>query len=79
MNSFWIGMLRQAIQRILKHDWKTIITEVGNMMDSDMPGKEKKEYVFSLLREYGIACATWLLYAAIDIAYGKLKDETKTT
>jgi predicted ArsR family transcriptional regulator len=68
-------MLRQAVQRILKSDWQTIIKEVSNMMDSELPGKEKKEVVFSLLREYGVACATWLLYAAIDIAYGKLKDE----
>ena len=79
MNAIWTALLNKAIQQLLKRDWPSVVAQVSALMNSDKTGDEKRAIVYSTLREYGVACATWLLYAAIEIAYGKLKNETKST
>jgi hypothetical protein len=40
---------------------------------ADIPGEQKREQVYLMLRDAGVSVASWLLYAAIEIAYGQLK------
>jgi len=75
MNAIWTALLTKAIQKLLARDWPSVVNQVSVLMDSDKTGDEKRAIVYRTLREYGVACATWLLYAAIEIAYGKLKSE----
>ena len=79
MNAIWTVLLNKAIQQLLKRDWPSVVAQVSALMNSDKTGDEKRAIVYRTLREYGVACATWLLYAAIEIAYGKLKNETQST
>ncbi len=44
------------------------------MVSEDIPGEEKKKRIFAALRQLGIDCATWLLYAGIALAYEQVKD-----
>ena len=74
MKAFWMALLQKAMQALLSKEWKFIIEEVEKfLMDREMSGAEKRERVFVQMRIYGSQAATWLLYAGIEIAYGKLK------
>ena len=76
MKSFWLALLQKAIQALLSKEWGVILNEVESLvMDREMSGAEKRELVFVLLRACGSQAATWLLYAGIEIAYGKLKSD----
>lgn len=74
MKSLWTALLYKAIQAILKKDWNSVTFQVGKLMDSSIPGEQKRQIVFDTLRGFGIDAASWLLYAAIELAYGKLKE-----
>ena len=73
MNKIWTALLNQAIQRLMGVNWISVVMEVSKMMNSGLTGDEKRQYVYATLRNLGIDCATWLLNAAIEIAYGQLK------
>ena len=77
MNKIWTALLNQAIERLMGLNWTSVIMQVSKMMDSSKTGDEKRTIVFNTLRSFGIDCATWLLYAAIEIAYGQLKAQQK--
>lgn len=73
MNSFWLMLLQKAIAALLHKDWDAVVSSVYLLTGSDLPGDQKREQVFIMLRDAGVSVATWLLYAAIEIAYGQLK------
>lgn len=73
MKSFWIALAKKAIIAFFSKDWDTITSEVYVMMSEDIPGEEKKKRIFAALREFGMDCATWLLYAGIALAYEQIK------
>jgi len=73
MSKFWLILLEKAIQHLLKADWKTIIMQVMLMMGSTMTGDQKREYVVDAMKRHGYNGATWLLRAAIEVAYGMLR------
>ena len=76
MKAFWLALLQKAIQALLSQEWGTILGEVERLiMDREMSGAMKRERVFRVLRTYGSQAATWLLYAGIEIAYGKLQSD----
>ncbi len=75
MNKLWTALLYKAIQALLAKDWNSVVFQVGVLMDSKKTGEEKRTIAFNTLRQYGIDCATWLLYAAIELAYGQLKEK----
>lgn len=75
MKTIWILLLERAISALLKSDWEQVNVWVQSYLLSDMPGDEKRKRVFLELRNLGSNAATWLLYAAIEIAYGKIKEE----
>jgi hypothetical protein len=77
MNKIWTALLYKAIQALLSKDWNSVVYQVGALMHSDLTGEEKRSIAFITLRNYGVECATWLLYAAIEIAYGQLKAQQK--
>lgn len=73
MNAFWMALLQKAIAALVYKDWDAVVSNVYSMVGSDVPGEQKREQVFLILRDAGVQVATWLLYAAIEIAYGQLK------
>jgi type II secretory pathway component PulK len=73
MSKFWLILLEKAIQQLLKADWEAIVVQVMLMMGSTMTGNQKREYVVDAIKRHGYSGATWLLRAAIEVAYGKLK------
>jgi len=71
---FWIGMLRKAIAKLLGLDWEFVQTSVKTLMDSELSGEEKRRLALAHLRMAGVETATWLLSAAIEVAYGEIKE-----
>lgn len=74
MKSFWIALAKKAVAAYFAKDWNKITAEVYVMVSEDIPGEEKKKRIFAALRQLGIDCATWLLYAGIALAYEQVKD-----
>lgn len=72
MRAFWLALLIRAIQHLAKRDWAAICGAVTYYLSEDMPGKEKQLAAIRDLRAMGSTAATWLLGAAIDIAYGQI-------
>lgn len=79
MNTFFvsvaIALLERTIRSLMDIDWKIVQQTVINWMDSDISGEEKRKLVFAQLRDAGCSVATWLLNAAIEIAYGRIKTD----
>lgn len=73
MKNFWITLLQKAIAALLAKDWDTVVSSVYLLTGADIPGEQKREQVYLMLRDAGVSVATWLLYAAIEIAYGQIK------
>lgn len=73
MQAFWTALLQKAIAALLHKDWDAVVSSVYLLTGAAIPGEQKREQVFIMLREAGVSVATWLLYAAIEIAYGQLK------
>lgn len=71
---FWIGMLRKAIAMLLGANWAEIKDVVQTLMESEASGEEKRRIALIQLRIIGVEVATWLLSAAIEVAYGLLKE-----
>lgn len=75
MKTFWLILLEKAIAALLSHSWDDVVYQVKLLTTfDDMAGSEKREKAFIMLRSLGVDAATWLLYAAIEIAYGKIKE-----
>lgn len=75
MKSLWLALLERAIAALLAHNWNDVVYQVRLFANSDLPGNEKRERVYAMLRHIGVEGSTWLLNAAIEIAVGKLKAE----
>ena len=75
MKSLWTALLYKAMQALFAKDWNSIVSQVQALLNSDIPGEQKRQIVFDTLRSFGIDAASWLLYAAIELAYGKLKEK----
>ena len=73
MKSFWTTLLQKAIAALLAKDWDLVVSSVYLLTSADTPGEQKRERVYLILREAGVSVAAWLLYAAIEIAYGQIK------
>lgn len=74
---FWTGMLRKAIVTLLgRTSWADVQYIVSALMDCELSGEEKRRLAFAQLRSLGVEVATWLLSAAIEVAYGELKEKT---
>lgn len=71
---FWMGLLRKAIAKLLGLDWEMVQVNVKALMDSELSGEEKRKLALAQLRMVGIETATWLLNAAIEVAYGEIKE-----
>ena len=73
MKNFWIALLQKAIAALLAKDWDAVVSSVYLLIGADIPGEQKREQVYLMLRDAGVSVASWLLYAAIEIAYGQIK------
>ena len=73
MKNFWITLLQKAIAALLAKDWDAVVSSVYLLTGSTIPGEQKREQVYLMLRDAGVSVAAWLLYAAIEIAYGQIK------
>ena len=74
MKAFWLALLERALAALLGGDWDFVKHAVRSFLSDEIPGEEKRQKVFALLRAGGSQVATWLLYAGIEVAYGRLKD-----
>lgn len=72
---FWLGLLRKAIAKLLGLDWEFVQTSVKALMESELSGEEKRRLALAQLRMVGVETATWLLSAAIEVAYGGLREK----
>lgn len=45
--------------------------------DVSLTGEEKRRLVFNLLKQGASECASWVLYAAIEVAVGRIEAELK--
>lgn len=75
MNKFWTALLYKSIQALFAKDWNSIVAQVRALLNSSIPGEQKRQIVFNTLRSFGINAASWFLYAAIELAYGQLKEK----
>lgn len=73
MKTFWLMLLEKAVVALLDKDWQKIVGQVKMLMAFDLSGEQKRKSAYQSLRGLGVDCATWLLYASIEIAYGKMK------
>jgi len=67
---FWMGLLRKAIAQLMGLDWEMVQVNVKALMDSELSGEEKRKLALAQLRMLGVETTTWLLSAAIEVAYG---------
>lgn len=78
INSLLLGVLESTLARLLSRladvDWNAVIQEVRDVWTADWSGEQKRLWVYGRLREISTRGASWLLYAAIEIAVGKLKN-----
>ena len=77
MSKFWLILLEKAIQQLLKADWEAIVVQVMLMTGANMTGEQKREYVVEVMKRAGYSGATWLLRAAIEVAYGMILNGRK--
>ena len=73
MKNFWIALAKKAVAAYFAKDWDKITAEVYVMVSEDIPGEEKKKRIYAALRQFGMDCATWLLYAGIALAWEQIK------
>lgn len=71
---FWLGLLRKAIAKLLGLDWEMVQVSVKALMESELSGEEKRQLALLQLRVMGVDAATWLVSAAIEVAYGEAKE-----
>ena len=66
--------LLKAIAQLMGLDWERVQVNVKALMDSELSGEEKRKLALAQLRMVGVETATWLLNAAIEVAYGEIKE-----
>ncbi len=71
---FWLGVLRKAIAMLLGANWAEIKDIVQALMEIDVSGEEKRHQALIHLRMIGVDVTTWLLSAAVEVAYGLVKE-----
>lgn len=67
-------MLRKAVAKLMGLHWPDLLDAVQALMKSELSGDEKRQLVLLQLRVMGTDAATWLLSAAVEVAYGELKE-----
>jgi hypothetical protein len=79
MNALLMNLLERTLaallMRLAELDLNTVKGEVLAFWNASMTGEQKRRQVFIRLRELSQQGASWLLYAAIEIAVGKVKRE----
>jgi hypothetical protein len=79
MNALLMNLLERTLaallMRLAELDLNTVKNEVLAFWNASLTGEEKRRLVFIRLREMSKAGASWLLYAAIEIAVGRIKRE----
>lgn len=73
MNSLWTVLLHKAIAALIGYNWGLVKSTVADLLNKDISGAEKRQLAYEMLRMAGVDGATWLVYAAIEIAYGAIK------
>lgn len=58
--------------------WPIVQTSVKTLMDSELSGEEKRRLALAQLRMAGVETATWLLSAAVEVAYGEIKSQVES-
>lgn len=79
MNTFWKAVLRKAIAKLLGLKWADVQEVVRALMDSTLSGTEKRILALQQLKFSGVNVATWLLSAAIEVAYGEQRERMDAT
>jgi len=79
MNTFWKAVLRKAIAKLLGLNWADVQDVVRALMDSTLSGPEKRILALQQLKFAGVNVATWLLSAAIEVAYGEQRERMDAT
>jgi hypothetical protein len=74
MSKFWLVLLRKAVAALLGAHWDVIKDVVQSLVDYDASGEEKRRQALIQLRIIGVDVATWLLSAAVEVAYGLIKE-----
>ena len=70
----WQKLLELALSRLLGGAaWVDVQGVVETLLRAELSGAEKRMLAVQQLRLIGLDCATWLLHAAIEIAYGRIK------
>lgn len=77
LKNLWLGLLRRAMAALLGVHWAEVKNSVQALMDSELPNEEKRRLALLQLRIMGADVANWLLSAAIEVAYGELKDRAR--
>lgn len=54
-----------------------VYTVCKSYWDASLTGEEKRRLVFGVLKQGASECASWILYAAIEVAVGKIEAELK--
>lgn len=74
-----MGLLERTLAALLVRlaalDLNVVRDEVLAVWNAALTGEQKRQYVYRQLRELSAQGASWLLYAAIEIAVGKIKRE----
>ena len=66
----WKSVLRMACKKLLREHWEDVVFVVQGLSKESIPGSAKRDLAIQKLRALGVGVATWLLSAAIEIAYG---------
>ena len=79
MNSLLLGLLERTLAALLVRlaalDMNQVRDQVLAVWDVAITGEQKRQWVYRRLRELSAQGASWLLYAAIEIAVGQVKRE----
>lgn len=79
MTNILLALLEKTIIALLSRlsslDWNAVRTEVLNVWNAGLTGEQKRMMVYARLREISSIGASWLIFAAIEIAVGKIKIE----
>ena len=66
----WKSVLLMACKKLLREHWEDVVFVVQGLSKESIPGSAKRELAIQRLRSLGVEVATWLLSAAIEVAYG---------
>lgn len=68
--------MRAIVKKIMDKDWSLVVFYVNTLMKSDLSGDQKRQECYKQLIEDGIPIVSWMIYIAIETAYGILKEQS---